>query len=118
MFKKKFRLTRDKEFEKIFKQGKSSYDQFLGIKTVKNELNFNRYGVIVGVKVSKKAVERNKIKRRLREILKKYQEKLQLGYDLAVIVLPKSKQASYEELEKAVFFNLKRLKILILNDKK
>ena len=112
MFKKQFRLTRDKEFEKVFKKGKTSYNQFLGIKTIANNLDNNRFGIIVSTKVSKKAVERNKIKRRLREILKKYQENLNFGYDVVLITLPRSKEASFQELNEAVFFSLNKLKLL------
>jgi ribonuclease P protein component len=112
MFKKQFRLTRDKEFEKVFKKGKSSYDKSLGIKIVKNELDYNRFGVIVSTKISKKAVDRNKIKRRLREILKNIYDNIHLGYDVVVIALPLSKEKSFQELEKSVFFSLKRLNLL------
>ncbi len=117
MFRKQFRLTRDKEFEKVFKKGKSSYDKALGIKMVKNEVDFNRFGVIVSTKVSKKAADRNKIKRRLREILKNNQKNLNLSYDIVIIALPNSKTKSFQELEKSVFFSLKRLNLLKLAKK-
>jgi ribonuclease P protein component len=44
-----------------------------------------RFGIVVGKNYSSKAVERNKIKRRIREILK--EENLQ-GLDVIIVVLP------------------------------
>ncbi len=71
MFAKKYRVTSIKDFNKIFRNGKSFYDDFFMIKALKNDLELNRFAVVVSKKVSLKAVERNKIKRKLREVLKK-----------------------------------------------
>ena len=56
MLKKINRLTKQKDFEKVFKNGQSVYDGKLGIKALANNLPENRYGIIISAKVSKKAV--------------------------------------------------------------
>ena len=71
MLPKKNRLKNKKDFERVFKQGKGFKEDFLFFKITKNNLKENRFGFIVSLKVSKKAVLRNKVKRRLREIIKK-----------------------------------------------
>jgi ribonuclease P protein component len=44
-------------------------------------------GIIIGKKVSKKAVVRNKIKRQLREIFRnKFEKNIQKNYDVVIIV--------------------------------
>ena len=110
MFEKHKRITKNKEFDKVFKTGRSSYNQILGIKIIKNDLPYNRFGIIISNKVSKKAVVRNKTKRQLRAILKKHSE-LKQGYDIIIIVLPEIIGKEYKEIEEAVIFNLKRLRL-------
>ena len=105
------RLTKDKDFDKTFKKGRSSYDKTTGVKTITNNLEVNRFGVVVGIKVSKKAVERNKIKRQIREVVKLQAEKLKNGHDLVIITLPAILGKTYKEIEDSVNSNLKRLKL-------
>jgi ribonuclease P protein component len=105
------RLTKNKEFENVFKKGRSSYDKILGIKTTSNNLGVVRFGILISTKVSKKAVERNKVKRRIREILRKNLEKLN-NCDIIVITLKGIIKNTYAEIERSIIFQLKRLRIL------
>ncbi|MDP1538407.1 MAG: ribonuclease P protein component [bacterium] len=70
MLSKNHRIRKKKDIEKIFKEGKNFREDSLVLKTVKNDLNACRFGFIVSQKISKKANIRNKIKRRLREIVR------------------------------------------------
>ena len=112
MLAKENRLTKDKEFEKVFKTGRSSYGKLLGIKAVANELPDSRFGILVGIKVSKKAVERNKIKRRIREAIRARLENVKKGFDVVVITLPEILGKDYSEIERELENNLKRLRIV------
>lgn len=105
------KLTKNKEFDRVFKEGKSSYDKLLGIKKMENEMREVRLGIIVSGKTSKKAVERNKIRRRIREIFRLTLEKIQPS-DYVVITLPEIKDKKFQEIEKSIKFNLKRLNSL------
>ena len=69
MLEKKNRINLDKEFDRVFKTGQSFYAKIFGIKTANNGLAETRAGFLVGLKVSKKAVIRNKIKRQIRSII-------------------------------------------------
>jgi len=60
------RLTKSKDFEKVFKEGETFHSDFLVVNVLKEEKG-KRFGFIVSKKVSLKATVRNKIKRRLRE---------------------------------------------------
>lgn len=108
VFVKIGKLTKNKEFDRVFKEGRSSYDKLLGIKRVENELQEARLGIIVSGKVSKKAVERNRIRRRIREIFRLTLDKIQPS-DYIVITLPEIKDKKFQEIEKSIKFNLKRL---------
>lgn len=78
---------------------------------IKNEVGVVRLGVIVSGKVSKRAVDRNKIRRRLKEIFRLRLDKIQPA-DYVVIVLPEIKNKKFQEIEGSVGSNLKRLRAL------
>jgi ribonuclease P protein component len=111
MFKKENRLTKKKDFDRVFVKGKSSYNNFLGIKAVSNKLKINRYGVIVSNKVSKSAVARNKIKRIIRSFIIQNEQNIEKGKDVVVIGLKNLKEASQNEIKVSLDNNFKRLKL-------
>lgn len=74
------------------------------IKYKKNNLNKNSFRIIVSVKVSKKAVVRNKIRRQIREILR--QANLKQGYDIVVITNKDILNKSFQEIKQRVLFQL------------
>ena len=98
MLPAKNRLTKDREFNSIFKEGRSFYSGSLGLKYLKNNLGFNRFGILVGVKVSKLAVKRNLYKRRLRAIINQENRHLKQGFDLVIITKSEIKNSSYSNL--------------------
>ena len=107
MLAKRLRLAKEKDFKRIFKQGESSYAKIFGIKVLANELKINRYGIVISASVSKKAVERNKLKRQLKAVIKEFDEKIIHGFDLVIIVAPAALNQKYEfikrELQKILF---------------
>lgn len=52
-----------------------------------------------------KAVIRNRVRRRLREVYRRHQEKIRQGCDLILLARKKATEASYRELEEE-FLNL------------
>ncbi len=104
-------LRNKKDFDQVFKAGQSFYCPILGIKALKNELPFNRLGVIIGLKISKKAVVRNKIKRQIRVIFNKKIENLNHHYDFVVIILDRIKDKSFQEIEVSFENTYKRLRL-------
>jgi ribonuclease P protein component len=109
MLKQANRLLRKNDFDAVWKKGRSSYDKILGVKMIANNLTGNRFGIMVGLKVSKLAVERNKIKRRIREIIQADENNLKKGFDVVITVLPAARGLNFEGLKKSLLGNLKRL---------
>jgi ribonuclease P protein component len=105
------RLTKKKEFEEIFKKSQSSYDKIMGVKKAINQLEVSRFGIMVGLKVSKEAVVRNKIKRRLREIIRKQINLIKPGLDIIIITLPAIKEKDYHELEVSIRQHFRKLRL-------
>ena len=111
MLKKENRLTKDKEFDKVFKEGLASYDKMVGVRVLANSFQHIRIGVIVNSKVSKSSVVRNKIKRQLRDIFGKEIQKISLGFDIVVLALPEIYNKTSKEIEKSIKNQLKKLDI-------
>lgn len=82
------RLKKKKDFERVFKKGKGSKEDFLALKTCRNDFNYSRFGFVVSQKVSKKATIRNRIKRMLRKMVEENIGTIKKGNDVLIIVLP------------------------------
>lgn len=112
MFERKNRLSKNKDFDNVWQKGRSSFDSLIGVKALSNQLDFNRFGILVGLKVDRKAVKRNYLKRVLREAAKRALSELKTGFDIVIISLPAAKGKKPQVLEKSLKDNLKKLKIL------
>jgi len=105
-------LKKKKDFGKVFKEGKGYKENFLYLKIVKNNLKISRFGFITSKKFSLKATLRNKIKRRLREIIRINLEDIKKGIDGVIIVMPGLEINDFWELEEITKTLLKKAGIL------
>lgn len=96
------RLKKRNDFDAVFKKGKSVFSKIVGVKKINNCLKINRFGIVVSTKVSKKAVDRNSIKRKIRTIIKEENNKFFQGFDLVVITLPEIKKSDYQNMKKTL----------------
>ena len=97
-------MLKKKDFDAVWQKGRSSFDKFLGIKVLGSGLKANRFGIMVGLKVSKK--------RRIREIIGAETEKLEPGFDIVITVLPAARELGFAELQESIIYNLQKLKLL------
>lgn len=88
MLPKENRLTKKKEFDLVFKNGKSIKQGFLIFKFLKNNLTQSRFGFIISKKVFTKANQRNKVKRRLRAVVQDGLNTIKYPIDVVVVALP------------------------------
>jgi ribonuclease P protein component len=89
MLKKLYRLNKTKDIQNLMKTGRAFYSPILMVKAKANDLAHSRFAIIVSNKVSKKATQRNLIKRRLREIVRLQLDKLETGADVAILASAK-----------------------------
>ena len=99
MLPKSYRLTQEKDFRRISVSGKSFFSHLFRLRLAKNNLEVSRFAVVVSAKVSKKAVERNRLKRQLREIIRLNLNKIKGGYDISLSPNSRALGGSYQDLE-------------------
>lgn len=92
-------LTRKGQYALVLKRGGYWANRLVAMKALANELKLSRYGLVVSKRVGK-AVVRNRVKRRLREILR--QTPLKSGWDIVFVARPAAATAKYADVEKTV----------------
>ena len=104
--KKTVMIKRRYEFKILFSKGKINFSKNITIYIMKNKFNFNRMGIAVGKK-SGKAVDRNRIKRLIRENYKDLEDCLNCGYDILISVNKKCeiKNIDFYEIKKSIYTN-------------
>ena len=77
----------------------------------KNKLSKNQLGITVSTKIGK-AVVRNRVRRRLREIYRLQEDKLLPGYDIVVVARVRAVHSKYAVLERDFLRLAKKLQLL------
>lgn len=88
MLPKEYRLRHEKDIKALFASAKSVFGHAAGVKFRKNKRGHSRFAVVVGSKVSKSAVVRNRIRRQIRAFIEQHLEEISPGYDVLVLVRP------------------------------
>ena len=78
-------LKKNYEFRNVLKNGKKVSGEFLNVFILKNQLNYNFLGLAISTKIGN-AVQRNKVKRYLRENYNNLEENIYKGYNLVFLV--------------------------------
>lgn len=100
-------IKESKDFDKILKKKNQYSSKYTYIYINDNDLNNYRFGICVSKKLGK-AVVRNKIKRRVKDIIDK--SKLQFASKDYIIILKKSaSSAKYLELKEDIINILKKI---------
>ncbi len=94
-------LKKNKDFQTVYRQGKSYANKYLVLYVMKNETQRNRIGISVSKKVGNSVV-RHHLTRLIRESYRLQEEYFQSGYDLVVIARQSAKDITYKEMESAL----------------
>ncbi len=98
--KKAVTIKENYEFRRIYNKGKSGVSAFVVVYARPNNRGRNRLGVTVSTKLGK-AVVRNRVRRRLREIYRLSQPQLKQGYDIVLVARTRAVNATYGEIARA-----------------
>ena len=111
-FPKSRRLTQSAEFEQVKRNGRVYRDQLVVLSIVPaNDATPFRAGFITSRALGR-AVVRNRVRRRLREIVRKHQRDLINGIWMVTIARASAARASYQQLEVEWLRLAKRASIL------
>ena len=104
------RLRENAAFGRVRRRGRSWSSPLLALNAAHNELEVTRCGFVVSRRVGN-AVLRNRVRRRLREIVRRRLGALPRGWDLVFSARPAAAAATYLELEGAMHELLTRAKL-------
>lgn len=94
------RLRRRSDYLRCYREGRRRHGALSNLHWVPNELPHARLGMTVSRRVGR-AVTRVRLKRRIREIYRRWSERRELpAFDLVVHVKPPAADASFEEFRK------------------
>lgn len=106
-FQKSKRLLSSEEYKNVFSESQRFVDRTLLIQVRPNDLGFPRLGLIIKKKHVKRATDRNRIKRVVREYFRKNQD-IQ-GLDIIVTTREGAKQLSNDEIRGCLYNLWKKL---------
>jgi ribonuclease P protein component len=104
-------IKQSSDFRRIYARGKSAVSPCVVVYCRKNRLGVNRTGFTVSKKMGK-AVVRNRVRRRLREIMRLNGARLEQGYDLILVARGRAIEAEYRRLEADVLSCCGRLHLM------
>ncbi len=102
MLKKKNRITSSVTFKEILTKGNTKENECFKIIFKKNDLDYPRYGIVVSTKNSKSAVQRNALKRRIRNILKDSLLVFSKGFDAVIVTKKNCLNTDFQKLKESL----------------
>ena len=106
------RLRHEKDVKTLFAKCRSVFGSLVGMKVRPNRLAVSRFAIVVGVKTAKSAVDRNRIKRRVRAIIHAHISELKGGFDVGLLPRKEALSVKYAELEAQLLTSFKKARLL------
>lgn len=96
-FPRSVRMTRPGEFQRVFKSGKRLHVNGFGARAFRNEYGHARLGMAIAKKALKRAHDRNRIRRLIRESFRQHQDSLP-PTDVVLMCRPEVRHLSNSEI--------------------
>lgn len=107
--KRERRLTKERDFRRVYREGRPWGHPLLVLRAVPNEGRRTRYGFAVGKRLGG-AVQRNRVKRLLREAARL--SSVREGWDVVVVARPPAAKTRFPEMRAALEVLLRRAQVL------
>lgn len=93
-------IKENRLFRILYARGKNAARRTMAVYVLKNrQKTENRLGITVSVKLGG-AVQRNRIRRRLKEVYRLNETRMKSGYDIVIVARHAADQVSFETLQK------------------
>ena len=104
-------LKKNHEFRRLYSKGKSAVSPYFAVYCRRTGRDHSRLGITTGVKLGC-AVQRNRVRRRIREMYRTNEERFVPGYDLVVVARTRAVYSRYQEMERSFLQLMRRLGVL------
>ena len=94
-------LKKNRDFQVVYRKGKSYANKYLVMYILKNDMDINRVGISVSKKVGNSVV-RHRMTRLIRESYRLQESMFQRGLDIVVVCRAGAKDKGYKDLESAL----------------
>lgn len=109
--KRAYRLKKNEEFQRVFQRGTSVANRQFVVYQLKQKAQTNiRFGISVSKKLGN-AVQRNRIKRQIKEVLRDEMPSLYQDRDVIIIARKPVSEMNYDEIRKSLNHVLKVAKL-------
>ncbi|MCB0159995.1 MAG: ribonuclease P protein component [Caldilineaceae bacterium] len=109
--KKRYRIRQNERIQEVRRRGASASNRELVICVLQNDLPYCRFAFSVSTRIGN-AVERNRIKRRLREAVRLRLDAIEPGWDVVFIARRPIRSADYHQIDAACARLLRRAHLL------
>lgn len=101
MIARRHRLTKQDRIPALLRQGRMLMGKLIVVRFRENNRPSARFAVIVSTKIAPRAVDRNRLRRQLYELLRLHGEKFANKPHFDILILPKTSimNATYSEIE-------------------
>ncbi|HEY9842591.1 MAG: ribonuclease P protein component [Candidatus Sericytochromatia bacterium] len=106
------RLRHQQDFDRLRQNGRSYHQPLLRLVVLKEDSLRRLAGFIVSKRISKKATDRNLLKRRLRAAYRSLKQEIPTGHLLLFVARPEAGAATYQELQAQMQTLLERAGLL------
>ncbi|MBI4434949.1 ribonuclease P protein component [Candidatus Uhrbacteria bacterium] len=112
MLPRSHRLSKQRDVERVSQMGRPVFAPHLTIRAVPNRIGRPRATVVAGLKVSKRSNVRNRVKRLVREVIRRHLPSIRTDADVVIYVKPHAVGKHYRELADEVGRALDRARLL------
>jgi len=112
MLPKVYRLTKSNAIKKVMREGRRASSRFFSLKSLPSFDPKPRFTIITDLRVSKKSIIRNRLKRQASEIIRSAIGDIFGGHDIVIWIKPEAVGKEYEEIEKDMLWVLKKSNLI------